>query len=944
MGHFQPTKKTVGTPIKDVKGKGRAAAEVGKAARASLPTTNATQKGVDASVDTMQARPQQTFTAQQTSARSTHIPEALTPSPSRSSPAPALLATPSSSRLSSASPPPELLQATHKSPVSVREDPDKGKFYLMISSPKKKGASASPSQLQMPTRTPFHLREGSPSLDRTPMREAPALTRQPPSAPKKRHADESTLERLRVQNDESPLPHDKRRPSYKAFGASQEAGLSLIGMTHSGDESFSHSRKSKRPRYDDGQLLSTGSASSSDDELLITPRKVREQPPKGVSPAPFATPSKAAKFDDPFSSTPRIKPTRSAGIFSSLIKPTSVGEPRPATSSDEDNPFLDSSPAASSSSVFAATESNLASGIPEVGYGISSALPLPPHYNSLYLLHTGIEHALVVHLATTGLASSSIDSTFTDSMGQSVVRLPNLITYTALRPLVERTAGRRLGPVELARLMYLWSNGRLPSQDASRGASNAPVTPVGKEQEALSGLGFILARQRCLDANGRRKWDWSLGIELTIKRARREVTPPLQVSFGGSSENGGASVQVPSTPPSSARSSGVAFGLETPPSTPSGSKRRRETSGDGSPNVGREGMSLVALWNNGIEERKSEVGRRLRALCASDMEEWLQNGATTNSRADLDERPSTPEPSTRRAEVGAGGLLTPSATRPEGRRSRFVKFDKDTLGGEDAVPLVETEGEGELQDWKLPAEGELLSEWHPRFSLKEVKAVPCAILPNLKDVADVPHLIGGSRSRETAREPVPVASEAATPPTASSSTAAATPSRAQSLMDRIKAKEESKRSSLQARAGLNFPSSGSSPASASGIAPSTSDMMASFKRRATLSRLNDVATSLHMLFVTSSETASPLSPGNGSGPLRRSPILPLSTVLTSLSKSSRVTLSTAEARGCIDLLAQVCPGFLDVRTVGGREWVKMGESGEVGLGEVRRRVKAELEK
>jgi hypothetical protein len=72
--------------------------------------------------------------------------------------------------------------------------------------------------------------------------------------------------------------------------------------------------------------------------------------------------------------------------------------------------------------------------------------------------------------------------------------------------------------------------------------------------------------------------------------------------------------------------------------------------------------------------------------------------------------------------------------------------------------------------------------------------------------------------------------------------------------------------------------------------------------------------------------------------------LPLSTVLTSLSKSSRVTLSTAEARGCIDLLAQVCPGFLDVRTVGGREWVKMGESGEVGLGEVRRRVKAELEK
>lgn len=959
LGHFQATKKPSGyTSPASIKGKGKAAVppQVTVQESSTSVRTDGSSRTSDATA----------------SASSSEVIPSNRPQDD------SLSLLPSSSRAMTPSPPPELLEATRKSPLSVRTDPDKGKFYLMYSSPHKKArqssSSASPpsgssssssatgSKLQLPhfSREPFQ-RPTSPTFDRTPIRETFDLPLQPPEAPRKRHLDEVQMDRIRRSNEESPLPPEKARPSFRALGASQETGLTLMGLRSEGeDESRAKSSSSKfgpnrRRRDSDGEQGLGLASSSDDDDLVITPRKMREQG-TGVSPVPWATPTKSARFNDPYS-TPRAKPIISAGIFSSLVKPEGSKDgsrklqPRSTTNSDEDNPFLDT-PSTSSLSLASNTLP-----IQDLPYSNSPALPLPPHYNALLILHTAIEHALVVHLATSGAASSSMDSTTVDANGQSIVRLPNLITYTQLKPLVERTSGRRLGPVELSRLMYLWSNGRA-SATMDTTSNTAPTAAAGKDQETLSGLGFLLTRQRILDAHGRRKWDWSLGIELTIRRKKREITPPLHVSFGTGLDD--VSVSIPTTPP---RRSAATFGTITPPSTPPSTsspggafqKRKRETSSNGTSPAGlanrgsevsldKDNMSFMAFWNNGMEERKNEVSRRLRVLAAHSMGQWLveQQGQKPEAAA-APTRPSTPPPRT--VEMNEGGLITPSSTRPEGKRDRFVRFDlpgnqedKDATTSEQSDMMNEDHRFATASTWTQPPNGGIMTAWHPEWNLKDAAPVPCAILPSLKDaMADSNPFASGSGSRSISRpvkQPSPTLATDAAPQASSSTPSSTGPvNRAQSLMDRIKAKESTKRSSLQAMSGLNRSSRGSN---------SNEDAMASFKRRSTLSRLNDVATNLHMLFVSTSIDS------QSSSFLRRSPILPLSTVLTSVAKSSKVVLSLHEARACIDLIGELCPGWLEVARIGNGEFVKMGggqqEGSEGFLGMVRRRVREELEK
>ncbi|CAO1633409.1 unnamed protein product [Sympodiomycopsis kandeliae] len=874
----------------------------------------------------------------------------------------------------SPSPPVELLGSTKK-PVTVRQDPDKNKLYLMISPSKRSSASPSgpssyskkassrsaPGHLTRPL--PVFNRQSSPTLDRTPIREDMPLPRQPPSAPRKRRLSQVDLDQLRKDNEESPLPQDKRRPSFRALGASQEAGLSLMHIRSPRDASPEtlHRGISKSPSF----------GGSSDDELLITPRKVRQRP-SGIDPPSFATPTKAAHFDDPFA-TPRPKPTISAGIFSSLAKGGSTLAPSASShsrgphvsnhSSDEENPFLDSSSVSLTASTFKQ--------IPTLPYAISPGLPLPPHFNTILLLYAALEHALVVHLATTGTAgssTSSMDSTLTDSFGQSVVRLPNLITFSALKPLVERTAGRRLGSVELAKLMYVWSNGRLESAPAVN-TTTAPTKavesgPTGGTTTAdtLAGLGFLIGRQRCLDANGRRRWDWSLGIELTIKRARRQVTPPMQVSFGRDDDM--AEIEMPSTPTKKGLASGV-FGLDTPPSTPPSScanKRRRENSGDvscsSSPSasgVGREGMSFVALWNNGMEERKSEVGRRLRAIVAGEMEEWLRTRPETTealeqtpvedqrmsfeddeNRFEDDENqapcPSTPQRRSQHRSVvmGAGGLPTPSSTRPDGRRRRVVDFSSsimevDTDGTRSQRVLTsqqESQEDPSSSSWSVPARGGVLTSWHPEFELKNVQPLPCAILPSLKENKEAFRLgpqSGPSSTRSTTTASPAAADEQSAQTTPVSSEGG---NRAMSLMERIKAKEAAASASRR---------------SLTDTAPS--GMMTNVKRRATLSRLPELASALYMLYTNSTTSNTPRDHS-------RLPVLPLSQVISAVSKSSRVSLSPLEARNALDLLNEMIPGFIEVKTIGASEWASInlyaGNNDAGALVEMRKRVREEL--
>ncbi|KAE8237031.1 hypothetical protein A4X13_0g8942 [Tilletia indica] len=118
------------------------------------------------------------------------------------------------------------------------------------------------------------------------------------------------------------------------------------------------------------------------------------------------------------------------------------------------------------------------------------------------------------------------------------------------------------------------------------------------------------------------------------------------------------------------------------------------------------------------------------------------------------------------------------------------------------------------------------------------------------------------------------------------------------------------------------------------------------KRKSLISRLPEIADSLYMLF-TQAAVAQGMAPTprsssskstTASGEVAESsstipamtatprvPVLPLSEVLTSLTRSSRTILSRVELREALDLLIEFVPGFLEIRKVGqgGAEWATL---------------------
>ncbi|KAE8265422.1 hypothetical protein A4X09_0g6649 [Tilletia walkeri] len=126
----------------------------------------------------------------------------------------------------------------------------------------------------------------------------------------------------------------------------------------------------------------------------------------------------------------------------------------------------------------------------------------------------------------------------------------------------------------------------------------------------------------------------------------------------------------------------------------------------------------------------------------------------------------------------------------------------------------------------------------------------------------------------------------------------------------------------------------------------TAVLMDVLKRKSLISRLPEIADSLYMLFTqaavaqgmaptprssssksttTSGEVAESSSSIPAMTATPRVPVLPLSEVLTSLTRSSRTILSRVELREALDLLIEFVPGFLEIRKVGqgGAEWATL---------------------
>ncbi len=236
----------------------------------------------------------------------------------------------------------------------------------------------------------------------------------------------------------------------------------------------------------------------------ITPRSVRERP-KGLALPPMATANAAAVF-------------RGASIPSSSSAPTLAQPSNRTLWQDATSSTIGTSSVGLSHSEIEDVTTADEVALPEPKHSLSTELPLPSFYSSLMSLHVALEHALVVHLATAGCSSATLQSSAdssSDSESDSgsgegrerkktkTVRLPNLISYTALRPLVERSGGRRLGPTELRRLASVWTDFHSKSKAAVENQE------AKEEEEEVRGLGFIISKTRSMDPRtGRRALDW----------------------------------------------------------------------------------------------------------------------------------------------------------------------------------------------------------------------------------------------------------------------------------------------------------------------------------------------------------------------------------------------------------------------------------------------------
>jgi hypothetical protein len=499
-------------------------------------------------------------------------------------------------------------------------------------------------------------------------------------------------------------------------------------------------------------------------------------------------------------------------------------------------------------------------------YRLAATLPLPPDYATLLALHSALEHALIAHLAVQGPGGSLAPASPISPAGTQdrTVSMHSLLPYATLRPLVERASGRRLGPGELARLLTLWGG-----------------------PDADDGIGLTLSRVRALDSRGRKSQDWAVGIRVRLLRRRREVTPPLSAFFGA--------VKAPTTP-----------------GRGGGDERAGEAA--------REGMSVVALWNTGLEARKAAVREKLLGWTGKAHEAWLEQqgfAPQDEPRKQPQSRPSTPEP--RPVVEGPGGLLTPGATREgEGnkRASRIVDLGFGTEPSATAAEKSASAG------WTRPAPHEELAAWHASFPLELVPPIPASELPALLPSTTI---VQPAPARKVAQDPL--ADEEA----ASGSTLVpgpAPPVKALTLEERIRAKEAARKGArpvLPARSRVGGPS-------ASYVSDAKRSTMAGFKRRSTLSRLSAIAEGVYLLFTSS-------LPAAGTYGGARSGMLPLADVLGSVTKSSPVALSRAEAREALDMLRDLAPGFLGLSSVGGREWACL-EGRE--LREVREKIREEL--
>lgn len=211
---------------------------------------------------------------------------------------------------------------------------------------------------------------------------------------------------------------------------------------------------------------------------------------------------------------------------------------------------------------------------------------LPSTYTNLLSLHTALERALLLHLATEGshatlttvhkpspklTSDNRMCTPEPEEEGIQTFRLLNLISWSTLRPMVERGSGKSFTEKELSQLLWIWQK-------------EETLTKAEETEEGMKvGMGFIISRLETSRTFG-------LGIELQVK------------------EN----LQLPSlslVSPNRSKSS---------PKSP-GKNRNLLSQIQNSPNhKNKNNMKLISLWTSQVEERRKEVSKRLKKVWRSE--------------------------------------------------------------------------------------------------------------------------------------------------------------------------------------------------------------------------------------------------------------------------------------------------------------------------------------
>ncbi|EGG04067.1 uncharacterized protein MELLADRAFT_78396 [Melampsora larici-populina 98AG31] len=235
---------------------------------------------------------------------------------------------------------------------------------------------------------------------------------------------------------------------------------------------------------------------------------------------------------------------------------------------------------------------------------------LPSTYINLLTLHTALERALLLHLATEGSHATltTVHKPSTKLTSDNRMRTPepeaekeiqtfrllNLISWSTLRPMVERGSGKSFTEKELSQLLWIWQKEETTKKEA---------TAEEEEEEIQVGMGFIISR---LESNR----SFGLGIELQVKENLQLPTLSLV------SPNRSKSKSKSSNPKSPKKTLNLSTQIQTSPN-----------------HKLKNNMKLISLWTSQVEERKKEVSKRLKKLWRSkksnskpidqDQQQWL---------------------------------------------------------------------------------------------------------------------------------------------------------------------------------------------------------------------------------------------------------------------------------------------------------------------------------